>query len=203
MSTFSFYDLATGEFVGGRTYSGSAEFVEVNTPAGMGAVEGNHDYLAQKVDITTGEVVDHQPDVPAPTDFIVHEWDADTKRWVPTLTLAGLRDKAWSRIKDAREAAFDAPLLTPYGIFDSYADARINIAQAAQLAQTLAGMGQPVAIDYTLADNSIVTLDLVKMVTVGLMLGAKVQGARATATALRTRIENASLEELDSITWPT
>ena len=71
------------------------------------------------------------------------------------------------------------------------------------LAQTLTELGQPVAIAFTLADNSVVTLDLAAMKTVGLTLGAKVQTARATATSLRASINAATdIPTVEAISWP-
>lgn len=132
-----------------------------------------------------------------------HAWEQTSKTWVDPRTLDQHKADKWEAIKTQRAAVIDAPLVTPYGSFDSDATARSNIADAVLLAQTLAGLGQAVAITFTLADNSVVTLDLTKMVTVGLLLGSKVQTARGTATALRDQIGAAtSIATVESITWP-
>lgn len=56
MPTWSFADPATGEFTGGR-FAGPDDLLEVNTPAGLLAVLGEHDPLAARVEVSTGEVV--------------------------------------------------------------------------------------------------------------------------------------------------
>lgn len=130
-------------------------------------------------------------------------WDFQTLSWRDIRTLAQHKSDKWAEIKAVRAAAFDAPLTTSYGVFDSYAEARSNITDAVLLAQTLSGIGQPVAIVYTLADNTTVTLDLTGMVTVGLTLGGKVQAVRAIATALRAQIDAATnIATVEAIQWP-
>lgn len=54
MTTWSFYDTATGLFVG-RTYRGND--LAANTPAGCSAVGGWFDHRTQRVDLATGQVV--------------------------------------------------------------------------------------------------------------------------------------------------
>lgn len=131
------------------------------------------------------------------------QWSNATFSWADGRSLVQRKVDRWEDMKAARATAIDAPLATPYGVFDSYAEARSNITDAVLLAQTLAGIGQPVAIAFTLADNSVATLGLTQMVTVGLMLGSKVQTVRAVATTLRTQIESATtIEQLEAITWP-
>jgi hypothetical protein len=55
------------------------ELVKRNTPEGHTHFihEGPLDHLCNKVDVATGEIVDHVPD--QPTDD--HQWHEPTKRW--------------------------------------------------------------------------------------------------------------------------
>lgn len=76
MKIWSFYDPATGLFAG-LEYVGTPDTLELNTPDGHAHVEGRHDHLSRRVDLATGEVVDHQPPQPSAD----HEWDGDRKRW--------------------------------------------------------------------------------------------------------------------------
>lgn len=57
-ATWSFYDPATGSFVG-RTYRGAD--LAANTPAGCAAIEGRFDHRTQRVDLATGQVVAWEP----------------------------------------------------------------------------------------------------------------------------------------------
>ena len=92
---------------------------------------------------------------------------------------------------------------TPFGTFDCAGAAFTSITAAAQMASALLASGQLTTIDFTLADNSTATLTLANMISVGLMLGAKVQAIYATARSLRTQIDAAtSANQLDAIKWP-
>ena len=132
-----------------------------------------------------------------------HVFDWPSHQWVDPRTLTEHQDAKWEEIKTAREAAFNAPLATPHGVFDSGARDRTNITDAVLMAQTLAALGQPVSINFTLANNTTVTLNAAQMVEVGLALGAKVQAAYAIARALRTAIAAApTIAVVQAISWP-
>ena len=131
-----------------------------------------------------------------------HVFNYANKAWEDPRNLQALKEAKWADMKAAREAAFDAPLVTPYGTFDSDEKARTNITDAVLMLQTLAGMGSPTTIDFTLANNTTVTLTTAQMVTVGLLLGQKVQTAHATSRAKRAAIDAATnLSQLGVITW--
>lgn len=93
MNAWTLYDTTTGYFAAGIVTCSAAQIV-ANTPAGFAAVSGAYDYLSQKVDIVASEgsavpiIVDYQPDAPDDTDLETWAWDAGTKRWVATPTLA-------------------------------------------------------------------------------------------------------------------
>ena len=83
-----FYDEATGLFTG-RSLSvtdgeHAAAAIKANTPPGKVGFEGDVDPLAQRVDVSTGKLVDYQPPQPSAD----HEWDASTKRWQLTAAAA-------------------------------------------------------------------------------------------------------------------
>lgn len=108
----------------------------------------------------------------------------------------------WEFVKTARTRHIDSGLTTPYGDFQTAPPERQNITDAVLLAQTLASQSQPVSIDWTLADNSVVTLGLTEIVTVGLLLGQKVQEAHAHARTLRAAIDAATtVEEVEAVSW--
>lgn len=120
----------------------------------------------------------------------------------PLPTLAQLKEAQWATIKAAREAAIDAPLVTPYGTVDSQAKDRTNITDAILLLQTLEAAGTPTTIDFTLADNTAVTLTTAQMVNIGLLLGQKVQAAHGQARARRAQIDAATTKaEVEAVVW--
>lgn len=133
---------------------------------------------------------------------INHTFNWQTKQWEDPRTLQDLKDAKWEAMKSAREAAIDAPLVTPYGTVDSKAVDRTNITDAVMMLQTLAALGQPTTIDFTMSDNTTVTLTTNQMVEVGLLLGQKVQVSHGIARARRTAIELATTpEEVEIIQW--
>ncbi len=131
-----------------------------------------------------------------------HIFDWAAKQWIDPRTLPDLKDAKWKAIKSAREAEIASNLVTQYGTFDADDRARSNITDAILMLQTLASAGRPTTIDFTLADNSTVTLTTSELVTVGLFLGQKVQIAHATARARRLDINAATTAaQLEAITW--
>jgi hypothetical protein len=117
-------------------------------------------------------------------------------------SLDNLKMKRWAYIKQSRTDAIASPLTTPYGVFDCTPTARTSITDAVLMLQTLASMGTPTTIDFTLADNSVVTLNTSQMIEVGLMLGQKVQIAHSRARVLRLQGEAATtVAEVEAIVW--
>lgn len=124
--------------------------------------------------------------------------------WVDTRDFARKQLDKWEQIKQTRASVIDAPLVTVNGTFDGDSIARNKIAFTTLRAQLMAGKLQPVAINFTLADNTVVTLDLAKIISVVLLMGSREQAARDVATSLRTQIYAAATPlQLDAITWPT
>lgn len=62
MTTFHFYELATGLFTG-ASFSGPDKFLSLNTPPGFGAFSGVEDW--RTVRVVDGALVPHEP---APAD---------------------------------------------------------------------------------------------------------------------------------------
>lgn len=191
---YTIYAIATGK-IESIVFCSEESLVAMYDPlvyaAYPGYVEHDKYYISQ-------EAVVEIP--PSPGSNYV--FDYTTKQWLDPRTLQDLQYAAWERIKASRENAIDAPLVTPYGTFDCKAKDRTNITDAVLLLQTLASVGTPTTIDFTLANNSTVTLTTAEMVTVGLLLGQKVQAAHAQARTLRAQIDAAnSSTELEAIVW--
>lgn len=160
---------------------------------GVSGYAGTDSYF----DFATQQVVAF-PAKPSPN----HIFNWQTKQWEDPRTLQDFKDAQWTQIKQARTAFIDAPLVTPYGTFDSDAAGRTSITDAVLLANNLSALSLPVAIEFTLADNSVVTLDAAQIVEVGLLLGQKVQHAHPHSQALRAQIEAATTkEEVEAVVW--
>lgn len=82
-----FYDLSSG-ILSGDSYAGSD--LACNTPPGLGAITGVADWRAQRVDVSTGELVPYQPPAPLETDLQTWAWDAQAWAWVAMPTTAAL-----------------------------------------------------------------------------------------------------------------
>lgn len=137
---------------------------------------------------------------PQPSEHHTFNWT--TKQWEDPRTLQDFKETQWATIKQAREAAINAPLVTPYGTFDSDPKSRQNITDAILLLKSLEDLGSPGTIDFTLADDTARTLNTSEMVMVGLLLGQKIQAAHAQARALRGALDLATTkEEVEAITW--
>ncbi len=176
--------------------TGIASLQESNDTVIYHLVDSNGEYMGL-MEMQPGST--HVPSPPPGADWF---WN-DNKWEKKPPTLLELQDAKWEEIKVARAEAIDAPLETPFGVFDCYTQARKDITDSVLLANNLTALSQPVSIDYTLANNTIVVLDGTQMVTVGLILGNKIQTVRAIATNLRVDIYNATTaQELEDIVWP-
>lgn len=195
MNTYVIYYTQTGEIV--QTISAPLAMAQQNLQPGQALVVGTGNWREHKV--VNGVVVP----LPAPRVFPYAgaSWDPTTATFVDLRTLEQARDQTWEEVKRWRAAAIDAHLSTPYGAVDSKESDRKNITDAVMMAQTLDAMAQPVAIEFTMADNSVVTMDASMMTNVGLLLGQKTQAAHARARELRAQIATATKEQLHALTW--
>jgi hypothetical protein len=74
----SFYHKVSGLFHPRHLMTSDPESIVLNTPQDHIAIEGDHfDRLSQRIDISTGKVVDLLTERPS-TD---HEWNATDRRW--------------------------------------------------------------------------------------------------------------------------
>jgi hypothetical protein len=114
--------------------------------------------------------------------------DMETKQWEDPRTLADLKAAQWNLIKQARSNAEYAGFAWDRSVFDSDALSQNRITGAVTLAQLSPGF----TIDWTLADNSVRTLNQADMIAVGVALGVHVQTQFAKAQGLRLQIDAAS-----------
>lgn len=116
--TAYFYDLQTGVF-SGKSLGGPVDWVDSNTPDGMGAWSGPVDPKSQRVDIATGELIDYQPPKPADTSDTVWTWDYDSRRWDEVRTLAWYKRAKAGEISMVREAKNYQPISYDGALFDA------------------------------------------------------------------------------------
>lgn len=188
---FALYDIATG-VIAQINLAGSVDDVLAICGAGQNAVEVAPDVQDDTHYIVGGNAAPYPPKL-----LPMATWDIKTVAWVDPRSLSARQDEKWAQAKAERAKASAALLVTPYGTFDADPDSRESLVSAIVMLQTLTALGRPAAIDWTLADNSVVTLDTTQLVTVGLLLGQQVQAAFTAARAKRVAIYAAkSVSEL-------
>jgi hypothetical protein len=78
LKTVMFYHKDTGMFAANQLLVSDERMVALNTPKDHVAIDGHHfDHLSQRVDVTSGEIVDYQPPQPS----VEHEWSGTARRW--------------------------------------------------------------------------------------------------------------------------
>lgn len=107
---------------------------------------------------------------------------------------------AWERIKLSRTAAEEKAFTFNAQLYDANIEKIGGAVQMALIAQVASA---PFTIDWTLADNSVVTLNAQQMIGVGVALGRHIAAIYDTARALRETIDSAtSKQNVDAISWP-
>lgn len=193
MIPFTTYEKATGRIM----YSGRAQDPSALETDTLGVL------VNQEINLE-GWVVDqifHQlPD--SPNEFYTFNWQ--TKQWEDNRNVQDVKLYKWNIIKNTRFTKLTSPLYTPFGIFDANYEAQKSITDAIMLLQTLEAAGTPTTIDFTLADNTTMTLTTAQMVQVGILLGQRTQEIYAIGRDLRAQIDAATtIAEVEAITWPT
>ena len=137
---------------------------------------------------------------PKPTPH--HVFDYATKQWIDPRTLQDFKDAKWAEIKQHRDAAENGGFDWGGSSFDSTPISQSRIQGAAQLATLAMINNQPFSIEWTLADNSVRTLNAEEMIDVGMVLGQHINNCHAKARLLRAKIESAQTkEEVEAIHW--
>ena len=183
---FTAYNKDTGQVL----FGGTADNPEVM------ATESS--VIVLDVEYTDGYLVDgvHHALPPQPSEH--HVFNYTTKQWDDPRTLADLKAAQWELIKQARSNAEYAGFTWDGSVFDSDAISQNRITGAVTLAQLSPGF----TIDWTLADNTVRTLNQADMIAVGVALGQHVQTQFTKAQALRVAIEAATTpEDVAAVVW--
>ena len=140
----------------------------------------------RRVDLKTLKIVEYTPPVP---------------------TLADLKAAAWSRIKaerDRREQA-GAPYLGK--ILDSDEKSVTRISIAVQAAQAAISAGAAFSLEWTMQDNSVVTMTAAEVVGMSVALATHSNGLHLAARVVREKIfaatDAAGVEAAEkAVVWP-
>ena len=122
-----------------------------------------------------------------------HVFDWAAKAWLDPRSLQDLKDARWAEVRRERDSAEFDGFSWDGSRFDSDALSQQRITGAV----TLAMMNSAFSIDWTLADNTVRTLDAADMIAVGSALGQHVNACHERARVLRGEIDGATdLEEI-------
>lgn len=144
----------------------------------------------RKVD--DGEIVIAVPDGLRPPYAIVGGEVVHAEPPEPSIT--DLREAHWADARRYRERCTNGGCVTSWGRVDTDDDSRLKISGAVQMAMLAQMAGDPYSIDWTMSDNSQVTLDAVGMLQMGVSVGEHVKLCHANGTSIRTAIEAAADE---------
>ena len=116
-------------------------------------------------------------------------------------TLAEAKTLKWDEIKKLRYSKETNTFTHNSQVF--HAD-KGHIGGATQLAVLAKAASQPFSMDWTLYDNTVVTLNADQMIAVGTALGIFVNSLYTTARLIREDIEACTTNaQVDAIVWPT
>lgn len=207
MKTISLYDPSTGLFDGTRI-TGDESTIALNIPAGMAAIDGEHDHLSRCVDLGTGDVIDWQPPQPTGSDLVDHVWSSDMRRWRAVDTVAGRRRKLADAVNAMRAHALAAGEVMLGGVpFDA------DLASCDNLTRVLSGRAALGVPSTTLqlwraADNTDHMLGGAQLAQLAGLLLARGDAVYAASWAIKAELDAAdTLAALDAVDlnagWPT
>ena len=131
-----------------------------------------------------------------------HLFDMGTQAWIDPRTLQDLKDAQWAAIKQSRSAAELGPFSYNAMEFDGDLNAQRRLAGYISVSKSAIAAGQPFFAEFTLADNTQVTLSAQDFVGIELAKVQSVATAFAHAAALRAQIDAAlTPETVAAITW--
>lgn len=142
---------------------------------------------------------DYPPTVVAERATYRHGYRWSIAGWVDERPLAMAKQQKWSEIKKARAAAEAAGFVVGGYPFDSDPASQAAIMAAAQ---DMALAGGPATAAWTLADDTVVTINATQMRAVLRGLRNHIQTQRDKATNLRADIEAATtVAAVDALRW--
>lgn len=131
----------------------------------------------------------------------VYVWDTEQSRWVESLIFA--RATKLAEVKQTRtKIAFSPTIETPFGIFQTDKDSVDALFRSMVGMRELSSSGNSnTTIDWTLADNTLVTLTIAQLSQVVGLITLRENEAHAKARALRATILSADLKQIQTIRW--
>ncbi|MFA7441148.1 MAG: DUF4376 domain-containing protein [Sphingomonadaceae bacterium] len=111
------------------------------------------------------------------------------------LDVEALRPLIWERAKLYRAAAESGGCETPFGRIDTDLESLVRITGAVQAASIAISAGDTLTLDWTMADNSVLTLDAPMLVAMGRAVALHVDAVHQHGRDLRSDIDAATTSE--------
>jgi hypothetical protein len=163
---------------------------------------GDADCISQYFDIDTEMVCDYSESEIQSRHAYRPGFRWSRGQWVDERSLDQAKQQKWSEIKRARTAEEFGTFLVGGYEFDCDKDSQTRINSAFQSAMDARTNGEPFSIDWTLADDTNVTLARAQVIAVGRALQEHVNAVYDKSRQLRDQIASAvSIQELDGISW--
>lgn len=183
----------------------SAQHYAITTAAGDLLRSVATDEAEPQIELSEGEVLHAVPGLPPRPQgpgWVVR-WQGGA--WVQhdARTLAEVREQRWAQIKAEREAREFGGMVWDGSPFDTDETSQRRIQGAVQMAVIAQAAQQPFSIGWTLADDTVRTLDGAQMIAVGMALAQHVGSLHETGRLLRQQIDGAAtVADVMAVSWP-
>lgn len=125
-------------------------------------------------------------------DIATHTCDATGATTLRPVPLEMAQASTWATAKAYRDTMAVGGCMTPLGRVDTTDVSKLNIVGASSAASIAKASGQPFSVDWTMADNSVVTLDADAMINVGMSVVSFLNSVQTAGTAIRAKIDAAT-----------
>jgi hypothetical protein len=129
---------------------------------------------------------------PGQTSSLADHPFISTPSTMPLPTLDDLKSEKWASAKAYRDSLANGYCTTPSGVIEINDSAKLRINSAVQMAIIAKSASQAFSIDWTLMNNTTVTLDADQMIAMGVYVGQFVSSCQSAGTAIRSQIEAAT-----------
>ena len=141
-------------------------------------------------------------EIPFQPDPAQHVWNGTT--WILSLQFA--QDRKWEEAKAYRDQRQTAGCNTPKGRMDTDTESWVKLNGAVTMSQLL---GDAFSVDWTMADNTVVTHNAAEIQAAGLAVGQFIAVCHSVGESLRSQIYGAvtvdavNAIDIEGAAWPT
>lgn len=182
-----------GEIV--KVMSGKLETIITNTPPGCFRVEGSPPSRTSYY--KNGQWFNRPEKVSE-----VETWDIIAKRWNDSRTLSEMKQQRWNQVKELASKKENANITINGFEFQADPDSVFAVLRTMQIGVLEEEAGAVFTVKWTLANNTLLELNLTQLKTLVKALGTRQSNIRERANELRALISNSNTkEELEALRW--